>query len=162
MRWDDHPAHKPALIETSFPILVLSNTLDPVTPLGDALYMTRKFANASIVEQDGLGHCSLSCVSGCTIAHLRAYINDGIVPPPPKFKSDSGKAGEWPTCKCFDKPWASSGHIAEESMVDRSQMRAYEELRAQFAAFTLSQQLNYNNPLKTYLVERTRLAAGYP
>ncbi|KAI0459826.1 Alpha/Beta hydrolase protein [Xylaria acuta] len=166
MRWDDHPAHKPALIETSFPILVLSNTLDPVTPLGDALDMTRKFANASIVEQDGLGHCSLSCVSGCTIAHLRAYLNDGVVPPPPKFKSDSRNDGQWPTCKCFDKPWTSLSYVAEESadgpQVDRGQMRAYEEMRAQFAAFTLSQQLDYTNPLKTYLVERSRLAAGYP
>ncbi|KAI1753457.1 Alpha/Beta hydrolase protein [Xylaria castorea] len=166
MRWDDHPAHKPALIETSFPILILSNTLDPVTPLGDALDMTRKFANASIVEQDGLGHCSLACVSGCTIAHLRAYLNDGVVPPPPKFKSDSSNDGQWPTCKCLDKPWTSSSDVAEESMdepqVDGGQMRAYEEIRAQFAAFTLSQQLEYNNPLKAYLVERSRLSAGYP
>ncbi|KAI0490676.1 Alpha/Beta hydrolase protein [Xylaria cf. heliscus] len=166
MRWGDHPVHKPALIETSFPILIISNTLDPVTPLGDALVMTRKFANASIVEQDGIGHCSLSCVSSCTIAHLRAYLNDGIVPPPPKFKSDSSNDGQWPTCRCFDKPWASSSYLAEEEsmdglQVDRSHMRAYEEMRAHFAAFTLSQQLDHNNPLKTYLVERSRLAAGY-
>ncbi|RYC59938.1 peptidase [Xylaria longipes] len=166
MRWHNHSSHKPALIETSFPILVLSNTLDPVTPLADALEMTRKFANASIVEQDALGHCSLSCVSSCTIAHLQAYLNDGVVPPPPKFKSNSSNDGQWPRCKCLDKPWASLGYVAEESMewprVGRSQMRAYKEVRAQFADFTLSQQLEYSNPLKTYLVERSRLAAGYP
>ncbi|KAI0544388.1 Alpha/Beta hydrolase protein [Xylaria curta] len=165
MRWHDHPVHKPALIETSFPILVLSNTLDPVTPLGDALYMTRKFANASIVEQDGLGHCSLACVSSCTIAHLRAYLNDGVVPPPPQFKSDSSNDGQWPMCKCLDKPWTSLSDVAEELMdepqVDRSQIQAHEEMRAQFAAFTLSQQLEHNNPLKAYLVERTRQSAGF-
>ncbi|TGJ86163.1 hypothetical protein E0Z10_g2612 [Xylaria hypoxylon] len=165
MRWDDHPAHKPALIETSFPILVLSNTLDPVTPLSHALEMTRKFANASIVEQDGIGHCSLSCVSGCTIAHLRAYLNEGIVPPPPKFTSDSSNDGQWPTCQCFDKPWTTSDYETEESLsrlsVNRSHTQAYEELRAQFSVFTLSQQLDYNNPLKTYLVERISFAASY-
>ncbi|KAI0422190.1 Alpha/Beta hydrolase protein [Xylaria grammica] len=166
MRWDDHPAHKPALIETNFPILILSNTLDPVTPLSHALEMTRKFANASIVEQDGIGHCSISCISGCTIAHLRAYLNEGVVPPPPKFKSDSSNDGQWPTCQCFDKPWTASGYEAEESLsrlsVNRSHTRAYEELRAQFSASILSQQLDYNNPLKEYLVERSGLATSYP
>ncbi|KAI3323001.1 alpha/beta-hydrolase [Xylariaceae sp. AK1471] len=160
MRWGDHPAHKPTPIETSFPILVLSNTLDPVTPLADALDMTRKFANASIVEQDGLGHCSLSCISTCTMAHLRAYLNEGIVPPPPKFKSDTGNDGQWPTCKCLDRPWKPLGYIVEEEPtagfpVTISQTKAYEELRGQFAAFTLSQQLDHTNPLKKYLVERT-------
>ncbi|KAI0408221.1 Alpha/Beta hydrolase protein [Xylaria palmicola] len=161
MRWDDHTAHKPAPIETSFPILVLSNTLDPVTPLSDALAMTRKFANASIVEQDGMGHCSLSCVSGCTIAHLRAYLNEGIVPPPPKFKSDSSNEGRWPTCKCHERPWISVGYTAEKSTdgarLNGTYMQAYEDIRSQFAALTLSQQLDYNNPLKAYLVERSRL-----
>ncbi|KAI1155728.1 alpha/beta-hydrolase [Nemania diffusa] len=162
MRWGDHPVHKPALIETSFPILVLSNTLDPVTPLGDALVMTRKFANASIVEQDGVGHCTLSCVSSCTIAHLRAYLNDGVVPPPPKFKSNSSNDGQWPTCKCPEKPWTSSSYAAEESMsgasLTKDHIQAYEELRTQFSDFILSQQLDYNNPLKRYLIERSASA----
>ncbi|KAI1125384.1 Alpha/Beta hydrolase protein [Nemania abortiva] len=165
MRWNDHPGHKPALIETSFPLLVLSNTLDPVTPLDDALTMTRKFANASIVEQDGLGHCSLSCVSGCTIAHLRAYLNDGVVPPPPKFKSDSGNEGQWPTCKCPQKPWAPLSYTAEElasgSSLTESHMQAYEELSAHFSDFTLTQQLDYYNPLRRYIVERSALASSY-
>jgi hypothetical protein len=160
MPWDDHPAHKSTAIETSFPLLVLSNTLDPVTPLGDALDMTRKFANASIVEQDGLGHCSLSCISSCTMAHLRAYLNEGIVPPPPKFKSDTSNDGQWPTCRCLDRPWTHSAHEAEEPVpgfpVTISQRKAYEELRAHFTAFTLSQQLEDTNPLKAYLVEHSR------
>ncbi|KAJ8130303.1 hypothetical protein O1611_g3325 [Lasiodiplodia mahajangana] len=163
MRWNDHPAHKPALIETNFPILVLSNTLDPVTPLDDALTMTRKFANASIVEQKGLGHCTLSCVSGCTLAHLRAYLNDGVIPPAPKFKSDSSNEGQWPTCNCVQKPWTTLSYTAEESesgsSLTTSHVQAYEELRAHFSDFTLSQQLDYHNPLKRYLVERSALAA---
>ncbi|KAK5630776.1 hypothetical protein RRF57_006491 [Xylaria bambusicola] len=166
MRWGDRPDKRPALIETSFPILFLSNTLDPVTPLGHALDMTRKFANASIIEQDGLGHCTLSCVSSCTIGHLRAYINEGIVPPPPKFESDSGNKGQWPKCKCLDKPWTSPAYGEEESLasfpVTKSHRQGYEELRAQFSAFTLSRQLDHNNPLKAYLVKRSGLAGSYP
>ncbi|KAI1111118.1 Alpha/Beta hydrolase protein [Nemania sp. NC0429] len=168
MRWHDDPTHKPALIQTSFPILLFSNTLDPVTPLEAALAMTRKFANASIVEQDGSGHCTLSCWSSCTIKHLRAYFNEGVVPPPPKFKSDVGNEGQWPTCQCFEGPWTSPGRpAAEESMsgipATGDHVQAYRELRAHFSISMLSQQLDYNNPLKSYLVERTRsLAGGYP
>ncbi|KAI1824695.1 Alpha/Beta hydrolase protein [Xylaria intraflava] len=158
MRWDEHPVNEPTLIETSFPILFLSNTLDPVTPLNDALDMTRKFANASIVEQMALGHCSLSCVSDCTIQHLRAYLNAGIVPPAPKFESNTGDDGQWPTCKCLDAAWTPLAYEADEPTVTASHMRAYEELRAQFAAFTLSQQLDHS-PFKTYLLERTGLLA---
>ncbi|KAK8067019.1 hypothetical protein PG997_013766 [Apiospora hydei] len=77
MDWDDHPARKPAPINTSFPLLFLTNHYDPVTPLYAALKMTRKFAGASVVEQtDGLGHCTLACTSMCTIRHIRAYLNE--------------------------------------------------------------------------------------
>ncbi|KAJ8122043.1 hypothetical protein ONZ43_g1663 [Nemania bipapillata] len=164
MRWGDHPSHKPAPIETSFPILVLSNTLDPVTPLGDALAMTRKFANASIVEQAALGHCTLSCASSCTIAHLRAYLNDGVVPPPPKFKSNSSNEGQWPTCECPQRPWTSLGYTAGKSVsgtpLTQGHMRAYDELRAHFSDFVLSQHLGYENPLKKYLIARSALVSN--
>jgi len=164
MRWGDHPSDKPTPIETEFPILFVSNTLDPVTPLDHALDMTRKFANASIVEQDAIGHCSLSCVSSCTIAYIRAYINEGVVPPPPKFKSDSGNEGAWPTCGCSEEPWTPPSYATKESMaglpVTTGHMQAYEELRAYFSASTLFQQLDHNNPLKTYLLGRSMLAAN--
>ncbi|KAK8041291.1 hydrolase [Apiospora phragmitis] len=108
MDWDDHPARKPAPINTSFPVLFLTNHLDPVTPLYAALKMTRKFAGASIVEQaDGLGHCTLACTSMCTIRHIRAYLNEGKVPRVPDFGDDSDKNStpKWETCECQEKPW---------------------------------------------------------
>ncbi|KAI0201261.1 Alpha/Beta hydrolase protein [Astrocystis sublimbata] len=161
MRWHDNPDDEPTLIETNFPVLFLSNKLDPVTPLGDALYMTRKFANASVIEQDGLGHCTLSCVSPCTIAHVRAYLNDGVVPPPPKFKSSSSNEGEWPQCKCIDGPWRTGDDVADAGLARGAQvgidhMRAYEGLRAYFSAQNLDQQLEYNNPFSAFLLERTQ------
>ena len=169
MRWGKHSDQKPGLIETSFPVLFLSNTLDPVTPLSHAVDMTRKFANASLVEQDGLGHCTLACISACTITFIRDYINKGIVPPSPKFESESGNGGDWPKCQCTDKPWVPSNYEEEEEeesmtshSITSSQRQGYEELRAQFSSWTLTQQLDHNNPLKAYLVGRSGSAANQP
>jgi hypothetical protein len=105
-RWNDRPAQDPTTvpIQTSFPVLLLSNHLDPVTPLSSALAMTRQLANASIVEQRAAGHCSLACTSLCTHGHIRAYLNEGRLPPPPRF-NDDGESGEWPTCECDDGGW---------------------------------------------------------
>lgn len=66
MRWDDHPAHKQKPIKTSHPLLFISNTADPVTPLKAGVKMARKFVDAGLVEQHSEGHCSLAAVSKCT------------------------------------------------------------------------------------------------
>ncbi|OTA83976.1 hypothetical protein M434DRAFT_400571 [Hypoxylon sp. CO27-5] len=168
MRWDDHPIHKPEPIETDFPVLFLSNHLDPVTPLHAALKMTRKFSGASIIEQKAEGHCTVSCISLCTIGHIRAYLDKGIVPPAPKY--DSEDEGEWTTCECKEKPWKSlddfaaaipgsngnaqikgddddilSGKTAEEVEI----MTAYRGVRNRFVEFMAAQQhFEYQNPIK--------------
>ncbi|KAI5859503.1 alpha/beta-hydrolase [Durotheca rogersii] len=164
MRWDDHPAHRADPIDTSFPVLFLSNQLDPVTPLHAALKMTRKFTNASIVEQTAEGHCTVSCVSPCTIGHLRAYLDHGVVPPPPIFDdSGSGDAdsGEWPVCACAEKPFrsledtvAAAGASDDDEILrgttdeEVQAMMAHRELRNRFAHFvTFHQRLEYQNPL---------------
>ncbi|KAI0883232.1 alpha/beta-hydrolase [Annulohypoxylon maeteangense] len=156
MRWDDHPAHKQQPIETSFPLLFLSNHFDPVTPLRSALKMTRKFSQASIIEQIAEGHCTVSCSSLCTIGHIQAYLNKGILPPAPKFSSDD--EGEWTTCICDAKPWKNlmvektamgtnnlDGMTAEQA----NAMTAYGGLRDKFAEFTAAQQqFEYGNPIR--------------
>ncbi|XXH00665.1 Synaptic vesicle transporter SVOP [Hypoxylon texense] len=152
MRWDDHPAHKPAPINTSFPILFLSNTLDPVTPLHSALKMTRKFSTASIVEQNAMGHCTLSCVSLCTIGHIRAYLDRGVLPPAPRFDSDD--TGEWATCACDERPWRSLHEAGEEISEGKTEeevgaMTAYKDVRTRLLrkeAFL--RQHDYRNPLR--------------
>ncbi|KAI1469765.1 TAP-like protein-domain-containing protein [Daldinia caldariorum] len=166
MRWDDHPIHKPEAIETSFPVLFLSNHLDPVTPLHYALKMTRKFSGASLVEQKAEGHCTISCVSPCIVGHIRAYLNDGIVPPVPKYGSND--EGEWTTCKCYEKPWKSLDDMTMVSHSDRNSqgkiesefltgktgeeletMEASRRLRTRFIEFTMSQQqFGDQNPLR--------------
>ncbi|RYP75262.1 hypothetical protein DL770_007457 [Monosporascus sp. CRB-9-2] len=166
MRWGDHPAHKPAPIKTNFPILFLSNRRDPVTPLHAALKMTRKFAGASIVEQVSDGHCTLSCVSLCTTRHVRAYVNDGALPPPPRFDSGDKDKGEWTTCECDEKPWSSFGgrvgptgqdgwktaaddaHTLEELDI----MASYHGLRNHFVSQATSRLVDEFNPLRSFIV----------
>ncbi|OTB06164.1 hypothetical protein M426DRAFT_9979 [Hypoxylon sp. CI-4A] len=163
MRWDDHPIHQPKTIETSFPVLFLSNHLDPVTPLSAALKMTRKFANASIIEQKAEGHCTLSCVSLCTIKHIRAYLDEGVVPPAPKYGSDTSTS-KWTTCECDEKPWKSLNDISAVSNVDinaqvhtedsilygksaeeAETMVAYRNLRNHFVLFTKGIESQYES-----------------
>ncbi|KAI2623133.1 alpha/beta-hydrolase [Hypoxylon sp. NC1633] len=159
MRWGDHPVNKTNPIETSFPILFMSNNLDPVTPLHGALKMTQKFSKASLVVQKAEGHCTVACVSLCTINHIRAYIDKGVLPPEPRYDES-----EWTTCECGEKPWKSlqkaaslsnanegtedlfAGKTAEEARI----MMAYSDLRDQFADFTaLQHESQYRNPLRT-------------
>jgi hypothetical protein len=104
MDWDDHPVHKPKPINTSFPLLFVSNTLDPVTPKDAGLAMALKFKNAGFIEQESEGHCSLSSVSLCTIKKIKAYFREGKVPAPPVL-ADKGTDG-WEKCKRDEEPWS--------------------------------------------------------
>lgn len=143
MRWDDHPAHKPGPIRTDFPILFMSNHFDPVTPLYAALKMVRKFENASIVEQLAEGHCAESCVSLCTHGHLRAYLNEGKLPPAPRF--DGPNSGEWTQCECREKPWKSLSLTEDDvlegfSAEDAETLRNLGDWRDEFVKHTMQTQ----------------------
>ncbi|KDQ11946.1 hypothetical protein BOTBODRAFT_432647 [Botryobasidium botryosum FD-172 SS1] len=70
----------PFVGNTSFPVLLVGNTADPVTPVSHAFKMSKQFKDASVLVQNSPGHCSLSAVSICTMKHIRAYFNDGVVP----------------------------------------------------------------------------------
>ncbi|KAM7223073.1 Alpha/Beta hydrolase fold [Rhypophila decipiens] len=102
-------------MNTSFPILFLSNTLDPVTPLKAAVKMALRFEGAGLLEQKSAGHCTNAAASRCTAKVLRGYINHGKVPPPPKFPkgSDGGDddeyllKGEWTTCEADEGPFGT-------------------------------------------------------
>lgn len=107
MRWDDHPSHKADPIKTSFPLLFISNTADPVTPLAAGVKMARKFVDAGLVEQHSEGHCSIAAVSKCTIGKIREYLREGKVPPHP-VKGGKGRGlvdGKWQKCAADEWPF---------------------------------------------------------
>jgi pimeloyl-ACP methyl ester carboxylesterase len=116
--WDIYPAHPlPATepskpdkqIETAFPLLLLSNTYDPVTPLRAAVKTALQFKDAGLLEQQSLGHCTISTVSRCTARVVRDYLTAGKVPPPPRVDSEGEYKGEWARCAADEVPWGAVG-----------------------------------------------------
>ncbi|KAF7331315.1 Cytochrome P450 [Mycena kentingensis (nom. inval.)] len=83
LTWPDFPKDSfqgPFAGNTSFPLLVIGNTADPVTPLESARNMSAAFPGAVLLTQDSAGHCSVSDPSTCTAAHVRAYFLNGTLP----------------------------------------------------------------------------------
>ncbi|KAI0701848.1 TAP-like protein-domain-containing protein [Cytidiella melzeri] len=73
------------------PILVFSNTADPVTPLDSGRKVVEQLGDSSrLVIQDSPGHCTLAMQSQCSGDVLRAYFADGTLPTPDTVcKTDS-------------------------------------------------------------------------
>ncbi|KAH7394211.1 TAP-like protein-domain-containing protein [Phaeosphaeria sp. MPI-PUGE-AT-0046c] len=70
-------------VPTNAPILFVSNTLDPVTPLVGAQKMRDLFPGSGLLIQDAPGHCAtLTAVSSCTLGHIGHYFATGQLPPP--------------------------------------------------------------------------------
>ncbi|KAJ7209103.1 TAP-like protein-domain-containing protein, partial [Mycena rebaudengoi] len=83
--WPDFPKDHfkgPFVANTSFPLLLVGNTADPVTPLNDAKRMSKGFAGSVVLTQDSAGHCSVSAPSVCTQKHVRQYFLKGALPEP--------------------------------------------------------------------------------
>lgn len=106
MRWDPYPPSSLAIasgreepIKTSFPLLFLSNTADPVTPLSAGVKMAGKFKNAGLVQVDIEGHSTLAQVSECAIRRIRGYLGEGKVP------AFENKKGGWEVCARSEVPW---------------------------------------------------------
>ncbi|KAL2125938.1 hypothetical protein VTI74DRAFT_2184 [Chaetomium olivicolor] len=146
--WDissPHPSSLPKLdwdnktqIETANPILFLSNTYDPVTPLRAAVKMALKFKEAGLLEQMSLGHCTISTVSICTAKVVREYLASGKVPPPPKYDSNEwglAKVPVWKKCGVDEAPWGVSdgGQVGtletELSAEDRELVGAWQHVQ---------------------------------
>ncbi len=142
--WDvyaqNHPATSPKpwpqpdgaeQIETSFPILFLSNTLDPVTPLSAAVEMALKFKHAGLLEQKAEGHCTVSASSRCTARVVRDYLLDGKVPPPPKVDGKKYLQGTWQTCEAESSPFEPPGRIQRMTFEDEEKrlVEAFDKVR---------------------------------
>ncbi|ETN40288.1 uncharacterized protein HMPREF1541_04564 [Cyphellophora europaea CBS 101466] len=79
------------------PLLFIGNTADPVTPLRNALAMSKSHEGSVVLTQDSPGHCSGPTVpSTCTWDVIRRFFNDGVLP-------EEGKV-----CAVDWKPWDRS------------------------------------------------------
>jgi hypothetical protein len=85
---------------TSFPLLVIGNTADPVCPLASAKKMSKYFKGSVLLTVDTPGvsrlfalarssqadtrvqHTSLAATSPCSSLAMRSYIRDGVLPKP--------------------------------------------------------------------------------
>ncbi|EIW53437.1 uncharacterized protein TRAVEDRAFT_74763 [Trametes versicolor FP-101664 SS1] len=99
------------------PVLIISNTADPATPLSSGKLVHETLGNSSsLLVQDSPGHCSLALPSFCTIRHLRAFFANGTLP----------KAGT--VCKVDASPFPQLGNMkaysAEEEEILESVRRA--------------------------------------
>jgi hypothetical protein len=65
---------------TSHPVLLLSNTRDPVTPLRNAYKLSKKFPGSVVFGQDADGHCTISQPSRCVAKGIRGYFQTGVLP----------------------------------------------------------------------------------
>lgn len=68
--------------KTSHQVLMIGNTMDPVTPVRNAHKMAKGFEGAVVLTQDSAGHCSSSAFSNCTIGYLKRYFGTGELPEP--------------------------------------------------------------------------------
>ncbi|KAL0069109.1 hypothetical protein AAF712_003795 [Marasmius tenuissimus] len=81
--WKIHPEGRfkgPVGANTSFPLLVIGNTADPITPLVAAQKAHVAFPGSGLLVQDGPGHKSLTAVSSCTYQAVAAYFANGTLP----------------------------------------------------------------------------------
>ncbi|KAK0230153.1 Alpha/Beta hydrolase protein [Armillaria fumosa] len=63
------------------PMLIISNTADPVTPISSGVLINSLMPDSSVlVIQESPGHTSLSMASLCTMKLQRQYMAEGIVP----------------------------------------------------------------------------------
>ncbi|KAJ6511565.1 TAP-like protein-domain-containing protein [Mycena vitilis] len=67
---------------TSFPLLLISNTADPVAPRAGGLSTQADFPGSVLLTQNSTGHVSVSAPSLCTLGYIRAYFLNGKIPAP--------------------------------------------------------------------------------
>ncbi|KAJ7872587.1 Alpha/Beta hydrolase protein [Mycena leptocephala] len=65
----------------SFPLLIIGNTADPVTPIAGAKSTLDAFPGSALLTIDAPGHTSLGAPSTCFYGYLRQYFQNGTLPP---------------------------------------------------------------------------------
>ncbi|KAF5354449.1 hypothetical protein D9758_012432 [Tetrapyrgos nigripes] len=97
------------------PLLIVSNTADPITPMSSGLLINSLMPNSStLLIQDGPGHCSVSLPSLCTIKAVRGY-----------FAGQVPKNGTWCDVDVSPFPSEEDNEVLQSmSMEDKELMDA--------------------------------------
>ncbi|KAJ7328502.1 Alpha/Beta hydrolase protein [Mycena albidolilacea] len=77
---DDRFEGPVAAANTSFPLLLLTTSADPVAPSAAALKTLAGFPGSAIFTQDSPGHTSMTAPSLCTSTYFRQYFQNGTLP----------------------------------------------------------------------------------
>ncbi|KAK1825950.1 Alpha/Beta hydrolase protein [Podospora conica] len=139
--WDIFPAKSTfrkqdsKQVKTNHPLLFMSMTHDPVTPLLAAVKMALNFEDAGLLEVKSVGHATIKAASRCSAKIVREYINDGKLPPPPVVDGDDYLGGKWTTCEPDEKPWRPIGGTqgvngGPEDSQDAGVVEAWAKVRA--------------------------------
>ncbi|KIJ43912.1 hypothetical protein M422DRAFT_228944 [Sphaerobolus stellatus SS14] len=82
--WSNVPKERyggPFNTTTSFPLLIIGNTADPVTPLAAAKKAAAGFRNSALLTVNTPGHCSIAGTSPAASKYIRDYFREGSLPP---------------------------------------------------------------------------------
>jgi pimeloyl-ACP methyl ester carboxylesterase len=66
--------------KTKTPILFVSNTYDPVTPIENSAANAPKFKGAQVLKVDGMGHTVSNTKNVCAFGKMRAYFQSSKLP----------------------------------------------------------------------------------
>jgi hypothetical protein len=72
----------------NFPILMVGNTHDPVTPLESARNLSKTIEDSHLLHQDSYGHSLMVQVGICAAKAVRAYFLHGDLPEEKETKCD--------------------------------------------------------------------------
>ncbi|TVY85210.1 putative hydrolase [Lachnellula suecica] len=66
--------------DTATPVLFVSNTYDPVTPIENSISSVPNYKNAQMLTIDGMGHTTSATRNTCGYAKIRAYFQTNQLP----------------------------------------------------------------------------------
>ncbi|THV50899.1 hypothetical protein BGAL_0131g00040 [Botrytis galanthina] len=66
--------------DTKNPILFISNTLDPATPIGNSQRWAPRFKDAQILTIEAIGHTSMAANNSCANEKIYRFFQTGILP----------------------------------------------------------------------------------
>ncbi|KAK1231284.1 hypothetical protein PQX77_005599 [Marasmius sp. AFHP31] len=96
----------PIAANTSFPLLIIGNAADPVTPMSSAHKLSRSFPGSVVLLQDSAGHTSTSSPSACTARNVRDYFDNGTMP----------EDGTW--CAINGSPFDSKSKLVDPESIN--------------------------------------------